>query len=136
MRFVDTNILLYSISTDPAEEKKAAIAAEVLGHADLGLSVQVLQEFFVQATHPRRPGAISSDDALALIDTWLRYPVQETTTDLVRAAVACAKRWQISYWDAAIVEGARAVGCTQIVTEDLNHGQDFGGVTAINPFLK
>ena len=136
MRFVDTNILLYSISTDPAEEKKAAIAAEVLGHADLGLSVQVLQEFFVQATHPRRPGAISSDDALALIDTWLRYPVQETTTDLVRAAVACAKRWQISYWDAAIVEGARAVGCAQIVTEDLNHGQDFGGVTAINPFLK
>ena len=134
MRFVDTNVLLYSVSTDPEESGKAETAAELLGHPDLALSVQVLQEFYVQATHSRRRNGLSSEDALALIKTWLRYPVKETTTDLVQAAAACARERQISYWDAAIVEAARALGCTQILTEDLNDGQDYGGVVAVNPF--
>ncbi len=134
MRFVDTNVLLYSVSSDPTETGKAAIAVELLGSADLALSVQVLQEFFVQATHPRRPGALSGEDALVLIRTWLRYPVHETTAELVQAAARSARRWQISYWDAAVVEAARALGCTQIITEDLNPGQDFGGIVAVNPF--
>ena len=50
MQFVDTNILLYAISRDPAEQDKAKRANEILSGADLGLSVQVLQEFYVQAT--------------------------------------------------------------------------------------
>lgn len=134
MRFVDTNVLLYSVSGDPAESVQAGVAAELLRHADLALSAQVLQEFYVQATHPRRPDALSSEDALALIRTWLRYPVQETTAELVQAAVTCSQRWQISYWDAAVVEAARALGCNRLLTEDLNHGQEFGGVVVVNPF--
>ena len=135
MRFVDTNVLLYSISSDPTESNKMLRAVELLSHADLALSVQVLQEFFVQSTRSGKPGALSGEDALALIDTWLRYPVQETTVELVRAAGVSAKRWQISYWDAAIVEAARALGCRQLLTEDLNHHQEFGGVVAVNPFV-
>lgn len=135
MRFVDTNILLYSISTDGREAAKANTAARILDEPDLALSVQVLQEFFVQATHPAREGALASEDALALIATWLRYPVQEVTVDLMRNAAAASSRWQISYWDAAIVEAARALGCSQILTEDLNAGQDFRGVRAVNPFV-
>jgi predicted nucleic acid-binding protein len=136
MRFVDTNVLLYSISRDPDEAAKAAAATEVLRSADLALSVQVLQEFIVQATHPRRPGALLHEDALALVKTWLRYPVQETTTELVVSAAASAARWHISYWDAAVIEAARALGCTQVLTEDLNTGQNFGGIVAVNPFTE
>lgn len=136
MRFVDTNILLYSISTDRAESDKADVASGLLENADLGLSVQVLQEFYVQATHPRRSDALSAEDAVALIATWLRYPTQETSVALMRSAASCSQRWQISYWDAAIVEAARTLGCNQILTEDLNDGQDFGGVVVVNPFVR
>ena len=136
MRFVDTNVLLYSISVVPAESAKAEIAAGLLGHADLALSVQVLQEFYVQATHPRRSGALTGEDALALIATWFRYPVQDITAELMRRAAASSVRWQISYWDAAIVEAARGLGCAQVLTEDLNVGQDFGGTVVVNPFLR
>lgn len=122
-----TNILLYSISSD---------RVELLGSADLALSVQVLQEFYVQATHPRRADALSGADALALIATRLRYPVQDTTTGLMQSAAATALRWQISYWDAAVVEAARVLGCRQILTEDLNNEQDFGGVVVVNPFVR
>ncbi len=136
MRFVDTNVLLYSISVVPAESAKAETAAELLGHADLALSVQVLQEFYVQATHLRRSGALTGEDALALIATWFRYPVQDITAELMRRAAASSVRWQISYWDAAVVEAARGLGCTQVLTEDLNDGQDFGGTVVVNPFLR
>lgn len=134
MRFVDTDILLYSVSSDRLERDRNALAVELLNSADLALSVQVLQEFYVQCTHPRRSDALSSDDALGLIATWMRYPVQETTVELMQAAAISSTRWQISYSNAAIVEAARSLGCNRILTEDLNDGQDFGGVVVINPF--
>ena len=55
MRFVDTNVLLYAISRDPAEQDKAKRANDLLADHDLALSVQVLQEFYVQATRASRP---------------------------------------------------------------------------------
>ena len=55
MDFVDTNVLLYAASTDPGERHKAQRARAVLDRDDLGLSVQVLQEFYVQATRPSKP---------------------------------------------------------------------------------
>lgn len=44
--------------------------------------------------------------------------------------------WQLSYWDAAIVEAARTLGCEEVLSEDLNSGQDFDGVRAVNPFAE
>jgi predicted nucleic acid-binding protein len=44
------------------------------------------------------------------------------------------QRFQLSYWDAAIIEAARAVGCTQVLSEDLSDGLDYGGVQVANPF--
>ena len=59
MRFVDTNILIYSLDLEPAQPAKTAIACEILTHSDIALSVQVLQEFYVQATHARRRDALT-----------------------------------------------------------------------------
>jgi predicted nucleic acid-binding protein len=134
MDFVDTNILLYAASTDPAEHAKAARARALLDRDDLGLSVQVLQEFYVQATRAGKPDAMSHDQAVLLVESFLRFPVQELTLGVVKAAFASRQRFQISYWDAAIIEAARALGCRVVLTEDLNDGQDYGGVTARNPF--
>ena len=134
MRFVDTNVLLYAVSTDPDETAKAAIARALLESTDLALSVQVLQEFYVQATRPTRQHRLSHEQASLLIEAWLRFPAQETTVPLMLAAAATAQASGISYWDAAVVEAARSLGCATVLTEDLADGRDYAGVRVENPF--
>ncbi len=134
MQFVDTNILLYAISRDPAERDKAKRANDILSGRDLALSVQVLQEFYVQATRVSRPDAIAHQHAVRLIESFQRFPVQDITTGVMTAAMHARERFQLSYWDAAIIEAARAIGCTCVLSEDLNHGQDYAGVQVTNPF--
>jgi predicted nucleic acid-binding protein len=134
MRFVDTNVLLYAASTSPEERPKKQIALEILDADDLALSVQVLQEFYVQATHARKSNRLSHDQATTLIESFLRFPVQETTLELMQAALDTKLRFQISYWDAAIIEAARILGCRLVLTEDLNDGQNYDGVIVENPF--
>jgi predicted nucleic acid-binding protein len=79
-RFIDTNVLLYSISRDPAEAPKRDIAIALLDADDIALSVQVLKEFYVQATRATRPDAVAHDVAVGLVRTWLRFKVQEMLT--------------------------------------------------------
>ena len=134
MRFVDTNVLLYAISTDPDETAKATAARAILESADLALSVQVLQEFYVQATRPTRRSRLSHEQASLLVEAWLRFPVQDITVPIMLAAATTAQARHISYWDAAVVEAARALGCASVLTEDLADGRDYGGVRVQNPF--
>ena len=82
------------------------------------------------------PLAVTHDEAQGLIESWLRFKVQETTVDILRAALNSAHRFQISYWDAAIIEAARSLGCKQVLSEDLNPGQSYAGVRVVNPFKK
>ncbi len=134
MRFVDTNVLLYAISRDPDERTKAARANELLSARDVGLSVQVLQEFYVQATRETRTDRLTHEQAAALVDSFRRFPVQETTIGVMLAAMSTRQRFGISYWDAAILEAARALGCEVVLSEDPNDGQDYAGVRVENPF--
>jgi predicted nucleic acid-binding protein len=134
VRFVDTNVLLYAISRDPDEQEKARRANELLSSADVGLSVQVLQEFYVQATRDSRADRLTHEQAAALVNSFLRFPVQETTVGLTLAALSTRQRFEISYWDAAILEAARTLGCEVVLSEDLSDGQDYAGVRVANPF--
>ncbi len=136
MKFVDTNVLLYAISSDPSEGAKAACARTVLNEPDLALSVQVLQEFYVQATRPSAAAPVAHETAAEFLDTLLRFPVQEITVALARKALAIRERWRIAYWDAAIVAAAGELGCDTLYTEDLQHGQDFDGLLVTNPFRR
>jgi len=134
VQFVDTNVLLYVISRDPAEQSKAKRANDILSTRDLALSVQVLQEFYVQATRASRPDAIAHQQAVRLIESFRRFPVQDITAGVMMAALDARERFQLSYWDAAIIEAARAMGCAHVLSEDLNDGQDYAGVRVTNPF--
>ena len=136
VRFVDTNVLLYAVSTAADERAKAGAARALLEAADLALSVQVLQEFYVQATRPTKGDRLSHEQATALVEGFLRYPAHETTVALMRAALETSQRFRISYGDAAIVEAARALGCRTVLSEDLAHGSNYAGVTVVNPFRK
>jgi predicted nucleic acid-binding protein len=134
VRFVDTNVLIYAAGRLPGDETRRREALRILKSADLALSAQVLQEFYVQATRATRPDAISHAQAEALVVAWSRFPIQPITTELVLAAMASHVQFNISFWDAAIIEAARMLGCTEVLSEDLNHGQDYDGVTVVNPF--
>ncbi len=134
MRFVDTNVLLYSISTAPAEQEKAQIALKILDEHELALSVQVLQAFYVQATRESKTDRLTHEQAAELVEAYLRFTVQETTVALMQAALETKQRFRISYWDAAVIEAARARACDTVLSEDMTHGQDYDGVRVENPF--
>jgi predicted nucleic acid-binding protein len=93
------------------------------------------EEFYVQATRPSRPKRLSHEEAAAFISKWMRFPAPDLTVSLCKAALSTKARFQICYWDAAVLEAARAAGCDQVLSEDLNHGQNYGGIKVINPFV-
>ncbi len=134
MRFADTNILLYAISTAPEENEKARRANAVLDEGDIALSAQVLQEFYVQATRANRPDALTHAQAAGLVEAFLRFPTTPVTVEIVRAAMVTRHRFDLSYRDAAILEAARASGCEVVLSEDLPDGADYDGVRVENPF--
>ena len=133
-RFLDTNVLLYSISRDPDEVGKREIAERLLDADDMALSVQVLQEFYVQATRATRTDALPHDIAAGLIRTWMRFKVQEITLPVMVGALEIKAAHRLSYWDAAIVAAARALGCRELLSEDMAHGREVEGVRIVNPF--
>ena len=135
MRFVDTDVLLYAISRDPGEQDKAQRANDILAGRDVALSVQVLQEFYVQATRANRPDPLNHEHAAKLVESFLRFRVQELTTAVMLAALATRQRFGISCWDAAILEAGRTLGCDVVLSEDLSDGQDYAGVRVQNPFM-
>lgn len=134
MRFADTNVLLYAVSTRADEARKAEIARELLDHSDIAVSTQVLQEFYVQATRPTRSHPLTHEQAAGLVESFTRFTVQDITVPIVRASLELKARYGLSYWDCAIVEAARAAGCDLVLSEDMSDGQDLDGVQVVNPF--
>ncbi len=134
MRLVDTNVLLYAASLHPTEQRKTETALDLLTRDDLCLSVQVLQEFYFQATRPSRSILLNHEQARDFLDELAGMPVQPITPELFLEAVDICQRFQISYWDAAILAAAQAMGCEAVYSEDLSDRQDYAGLRVINPF--
>ena len=134
MRFVDTNVLIYAVSAAVEDAGKQRRALDLLGTRDLALSVQVLQEFYVQATRPSRPGALAHEEAVNFTEALQRFPVQAITLDVMRTAFIIRERFGLSYWDSAILAAARMCGCDAVYSEDLSDEQDYDGLRVINPF--
>ncbi len=134
MRFVDTNVLIYAALDAPEDAVKRRRARALLREPDLALSVQVLQEFYWRATHPTRRGRLAHNHAMVFLRLFWDKPIQQMTREIFEQAVAISQRFQISYWDAAILAAARALGCDAVYTEDLSDEQEYDGLRMINPF--
>ncbi len=133
VRFIDTNILLYSYDLDAPAKRSVAMGLIEEGWADLGksaISVQVLQELHVNLVRRR----LTQANATKIIQDFSEWPVVENTLELLIQGLAEQARWQISLWDALILAAARASGATELVTEDFSHGQNYDGIRALNPF--
>jgi len=132
--FIDTNVLLYAASTAPEEAAKAKVACTLIESSRFAVSVQILQEFYVNGT-----GKLARKiptDRLELVLALLRQRrVEPLTMELFEEALRIRARFQLSYWDAAVVAAAKRTGAKLIYSEDLAHGQFYDGVQVVNPFL-
>jgi predicted nucleic acid-binding protein len=134
--FVDTNVLVYAEDRDAGEKHAVArdLVADLWRSGDGVLSVQVLQELFVTVTR-KLPRPLRPPAALAIVEQYLTWRVVENTGDLLLAAIRAASALKVSFWDALILEAARAAQCDRLWTEDLHHGQRIGDLIVVNPFL-
>lgn len=130
---LDTNVLLYALSKADDDLAKAVKARELMREVDFGVSLQVLQEFY-NATRKKARLCIGAWEAEALIAALLRRPWMATTPQIFEEARKLAERRGIGYWDAAILATAAAQGADILYSEDLNDGQEYGGVRVVNPF--
>jgi predicted nucleic acid-binding protein len=132
--FLDTNILLYA--EDARETRKREIAIQlIVDHRRRRtgvVSLQVLQEFFVNATKK-----LGLDPAIARhkVEFHSRFDLVQPSMTNVFAAIDLHRLHRIPYWDALIVHCAKQAGCHEVLTEDLQHGQVIDGVRIVNPFL-
>src|SRR5579863_673439 len=123
--FFDTNILVYAAVGTGRDEPKRKRALELIASESFGTSAQVLQEFFVTVVRKAsRP--LSAAQALGWIEQWAVFPCQAIDHRLERIA--------ISYWDAAILAAAEALGAETVYSEDLSDRQRYGRVRVVNPF--
>lgn len=131
--FVDTNILLYAASNAAPDQAKRQVARGLLTQPEIGFSAQVLQEFYAAAISKKNL-QMTHDEAVAVLQSLAAFPVWPISRDLVLEAINTKQRFGISYWDAAILTAAKQMGCKTLYSEDLNTGQDYDGVSVVNPF--
>jgi predicted nucleic acid-binding protein len=133
--FIDTNVFLYALSDLPEEHAKAERARQLLLYENWGWSVQVAGEFYHVVTSARRQFRLPHSSAMEYVRTWLNFPTASLHPSTILTAFEIRDRFQLSYWDAAIIASARELGCPTIYSEDFSHGQDYNGVRVVNPFV-
>ena len=134
MRFFDTNILVYAASRQ--DLRKRDIALDLIRHAledgcNGAISMQILQEF----TNVMLKRSLATDEQVeGYYSYFYRLVRTEVTSDMLRDAIHIRREYGIQYHDAVMVAAAKKLGCHEIQTEDLNDGQLYCGMVAINPF--
>lgn len=131
---IDTNVLVYAVDTSEENASKKQAAIRLIESLDFGLSAQVLQEFYVTVTRKLQK-TLSPKNALAFLDQFQAFPTVPTDFGLVTEGIRNSVKFQMSYWDGAILAAADRLNASTLYSEDLNHGQRCGHVTIINPFL-
>lgn len=133
--FVDSNVLVYAHDRGAGTKRERArvLLARLWEERSGVISTQVLQEFYVNvrrvADHP-----LPAAEARALVADYLRWEVVVNDGDSVLEAVDLESRFRISFWDALIVQAANSAVAETLYSEDLNHGQLYGGTRVIDPF--
>ncbi len=134
-QFLDTNVVVYAYDTSDAgkQAKAQSLLASAVREGDGAVSVQVLGEFF-HAVVIKRKLMTAAEAAVAISALEAGLEVAQITTQIVKEAIAIHQRYQLRYWDSLIVATAKRAGCVEVISEDMNEGQDYGGIVLVNPF--
>lgn len=135
LQFIDTNILIYAHDLSAGEKNARARALiQSLWESRVGcLSVQVLQEFYVNVTQ-KVPRPLLPDTAAQIISDLSVWQIHRPGAQDVLDAIGMQQTYQLSFWDSMIVVSATQLGCGTLWSEDLNPGQTYDQVTVANPF--
>jgi predicted nucleic acid-binding protein len=136
--FLDTNIFVYAMDSTPEMSLKRDTARrlirEHIENESGVISLQVIQEFYQVATK-KIATPISTEDALQFIQHLSILDIVVASLDLIVAAIHLHKKHSFSFWDALILQAAKFGGCSQVLSEDLQHDFRLDGVLVQNPFL-
>ena len=136
LQFVDTNMLIYAHDRSAGAKHQRAkdLLQNLWQHGNGCLSIQVLQEFYVNITrkvaHP-----LTAEEATNLIEALSVWTVHQPDVDDILAAIRLQTRFQLSFWDAMVVTSAIKLGCAALWSEDLSNGQTYASLRVVNPFV-
>ena len=133
--FLDTNVLVYAALGRVREGRKGAIAGRTVLEANFGTPAQFLAEFYTVVTKKAKP-PLTPPTAARWVRALAKKPCLAVDAGIVKAGIGLSQRYQISYWDGAILSAAEALGSRILYSEDLSHGQVYGSVKVVNPFLE
>src|SRR5229473_2951354 len=133
--FVDSNILIYAHDVDAGLRHQYSVDyLNRLWQDNTGLlSTQVLQEFYVNVTRKIRI-PLPTPTARGIVLAYARWVQSLITTATVIRASEISDVWKISFWDGLIVAAADESGASELLSEDMNHGQLIAGIRIVNPF--
>jgi predicted nucleic acid-binding protein len=130
VKFLDTNIIIYAVTDD---DYRCDRAIEVLGQGGI-VSAQIMSELtntLMRKFNLRwRDIEEALDKTRAVVDE-----IRPVTAEIHAVAVTITRDHKVSWFDALIVSSALEAGCSELVTEDLQHGRKFGRMKIVNPFI-
>jgi predicted nucleic acid-binding protein len=134
--FVDTNILVYvhDLSAGPKCSRAQELTSALWDSRKGIVSTQVLQELYV-ALRRRLKIPVSIADAAEILRDYFQWEVVTNNRESIIRAAGFEARFKVSFWDALILQAADHAGADVVYSEDLSHGQIYGGVKVLNPFL-
>ena len=136
--FLDTNVFIYAIDTSPRLKKKREVARHLITEQiqnETGvISIQVLQEFYRVSTHKIQV-PLSTGEAIEYLHYMAVLDTVHPEFDMIVAGIRLHEKHHISFWDALIIQAALTARCTQLFSEDLQHGFEVDHLIVENPFL-
>jgi predicted nucleic acid-binding protein len=135
LHFVDTNVLIYAhdLSSEPKHTRARELVKELWQSGEGCLSVQVLQEFYVNVTQ-KVAKPMATEVAAQIIADLSAWQIHRPGAEDVLDAIRLQERYRLSFWDAMIIASAVQLGCQTLWTEDMNPGQVYERVTVLSPF--
>jgi predicted nucleic acid-binding protein len=132
---LDSNVLAYAEGVNGAARKKTALDIIArLPEQSTFLPVQVLGELFHVLV--RKAGRSPERARTALLNWQDVFPLIETSSSVMLAATDLAADHQLGIWDAVILSASAAAGCRLLLSEDMQPGFTWNGLTVANPFAQ
>ena len=132
--FVDTNILVYAhdLVSGFKNERARVLVEKVWSSGGGVLSTQVLQELCINLRR-KAVKPLTTEQLRNLIEDYSDWEIVVNTQKSVIEALMIETRYQISFWDALIIQAAESSGAEILYSEDLSDGQTYGSVRVVNP---
>ena len=133
MTFLDTNVLVYAVDARDVRKQHAAKAIVMAARnpSEYAISSQVLNEFSNVAVNKLKK---TLDETRAFVEMFMTINSVDVKSQWTVQAIEIMGRYNIQFYDSLLLATAKAVGCSDFLTEDLNDGQTYCGINVVNPF--